>query len=73
MADPLAGYGHTMSDPIETSCPCCGADVEVIVDEGGDDLQEYVEDCPVCCRPWDVEVLRDADGDWGVTLRPADE
>jgi hypothetical protein len=57
----------------ETSCPCCGAVVELEIDEGGGHLQEYVEDCPVCCRPWDVEVREDASGEWRATLRATDE
>lgn len=33
-------------------CPYCGEAVELVVDLGGASRQEYVEDCPVCCRPW---------------------
>lgn len=54
-------------------CPYCGEAVEVDVDTTGGDRQSYVEDCPVCCRPWAVEVLRDADGQWRVDIRTADE
>jgi hypothetical protein len=48
-------------------CPACGEAVLVAVapeDAGG---AEYVEDCPVCCRPWRVEVRVDG-GDVRVTL-----
>jgi hypothetical protein len=38
------------------SCPYCGEAVEILVDPGGLTHQEYVEDCPVCCRPWRVRV-----------------
>jgi hypothetical protein len=45
---------------VETSalveCPYCGAVVEVGVDPGGGEEQRYVEDCEVCCRPWNVTV-----------------
>ncbi len=37
-------------------CPYCGAAVTLWVEPellGG---TRYVEDCPVCCRPWEVEV-----------------
>jgi hypothetical protein len=27
----------------------------------------------VCCQPWQVELLRDAEGDWTATLRTTDE
>lgn len=49
-----------MQDVIEVQCPWCLELVELVVDpqtEGG-----YVEDCAVCCRPWQVVVARDADG-----------
>ena len=44
------------------SCPYCGESVEVSVDQGGGGVQEYVEDCQVCCRPWSVRVAVDVDG-----------
>jgi hypothetical protein len=47
--------------------------VDVVIDEGGDSAQSYVEDCPVCCRPWQVEVTQDDDGEWSIVLRTADE
>lgn len=31
-------------------CPYCGEPIEVLVDCTQGD-QEYIEDCPVCCRP----------------------
>lgn len=37
-------------------CPYCGEAVELFVDPGGATAQEYVEDCPICCRPWSVRV-----------------
>ena len=38
------------------TCPHCGEEVEITLDPGGEDEQEYVEDCEVCCRPWSVTV-----------------
>jgi hypothetical protein len=32
-------------------CPHCAEQVDTSPDPGGGDEQEYVEDCPVCCRP----------------------
>ncbi len=55
------------------SCPYCGEPVTVVVDEGGGEEQRYVEDCPVCCRPWEVEVTCEVDGEWAARLRTADE
>lgn len=62
-----------MNDAIESTCPYCGEDVELVVDEGGGADQSYVEDCPVCCRPWQVHVTGDGDSGWSATLRTADE
>jgi cysteine-rich CPXCG protein len=33
------------------SCPHCGEEVDTAPDPGGGESMEYVEDCPVCCRP----------------------
>lgn len=38
------------------TCPYCGEEVEITLDPGGEEEQEYVEDCEVCCRPWSVTV-----------------
>jgi hypothetical protein len=46
----------------ELSCPYCGETVEITVDPTGGAQQEYVEDCPVCCQPWQVHVEVDSDG-----------
>ena len=32
-------------------CPHCGEEVDTWPDLGGGERQEYIEDCPVCCRP----------------------
>ena len=58
---------------VETSCPYCGESVDLQIDEGGGHRQSYVQDCSVCCQPWDVEVTQDRDGDWSVALRTLDE
>jgi ribosomal protein S18 acetylase RimI-like enzyme len=44
------------------ACPYCGAEVETTLDPGGDPVQEYVEDCEVCCRPWQLTVRWDPSG-----------
>ncbi|MCI0451074.1 MAG: CPXCG motif-containing cysteine-rich protein [Candidatus Latescibacteria bacterium] len=62
-----------MSEPLPLSCPYCGETVELDVDEGGGNRQSYVEDCPVCCQPWQVDVARDREGNWTATLRTSDE
>ena len=45
----------------EHTCPYCGEPVEVGVDPVGPDQESYVEDCPVCCRPWNVWVSREGE------------
>jgi len=62
-----------MTDFIESACPYCGEGVEIDIDRSGGSRQRFVQDCPVCCQPWEVEVTRDSDDDWEVTLRAADE
>jgi hypothetical protein len=42
-------------------CPYCGEAVDVSVEGVGAADESYVEDCPVCCRPWTVHVHRDED------------
>jgi hypothetical protein len=39
-----------MPDSIVLRCPYCGERFEAVADASGGDA-EYVEDCPVCCRP----------------------
>lgn len=44
----------TADDSAAGWCPYCGEHCQVTLDPGGGARQEYVEDCPVCCRPWRV-------------------
>ena len=62
-----------MDDYVSLQCPYCGEVVELQIDDDGGARQEYVEDCPVCCRPWQVEASIETDGTWRATLRTADE
>lgn len=57
----------------EVSCPYCDEPVEVLIDEGGGEQQDYIEDCPVCCQPWQVDVRQGPTGEWSVLLLTADE
>lgn len=52
----------------EVTCLHCGETVTIDLDAGSGEAQEYVEDCPVCCRPWQVQVHYDATGAAEVTL-----
>lgn len=42
-----------------TVCPYCGERVEVSAERRDEKIVRYVEDCPVCCRPWEVVVTAD--------------
>ena len=46
----------------EVWCPYCGEANEVSLDPGSGAVQDYVEDCQVCCRPWRVTVRYHGDG-----------
>ena len=48
----------------EASYPCqsCGEEIVVPIDLEEGRAQEYVEDCPVCCRPHVLMVQIDRDG-----------
>jgi hypothetical protein len=58
---------------VPVSCPYCGEPSELAVDDDGGARQRFVHDCPVCCQPWDVEAVRDREGDWSATARSGDE
>ena len=49
-------------------CPWCGEPVEIALDPGSGAVQQYVEDCEVCCRPWRVTVAYHGDGSAGVSV-----
>jgi hypothetical protein len=42
------------------SCPYCGEEIEIYVEL--DVRGSYIQDCEVCCNPWNVHVSRDGDG-----------
>ncbi len=44
-------------------CGACGEEIVIPIDISQGNRQEYVEDCPVCCRANVVTVEIDLDGD----------
>ena len=62
-----------MRDYLPLTCPYCGEPVELAVEDTGWSRQSFVQDCPVCCQPWQVELTRDAYGDWSARLRTDSE
>lgn len=43
-------------------CGFCGEEIVVEVDLSAGSAQEYVEDCPVCCRPHVLRISIAPDG-----------
>lgn len=62
-----------LDDVAHVSCPYCGEASELSVDPGGGALQEYVEDCEVCCQPWLVRVRFDGEGQASVIVATLDD
>ncbi len=55
-----------MTDEASYLCDWCGEEIVVPLDASAGSRQEYVEDCPVCCRPNIVTVEVDEDGEFQV-------
>ena len=58
---------------MEVVCPYCGEIIAIAVDEGGGPTQRYVEDCSVCCRPIEIAIDEQEDGEFGVVATRADD
>jgi hypothetical protein len=52
-----------MKDEASYTCDSCGEEIVVPVDPTAGPSQEYVEDCPVCCRPNLIHVEIDDEGE----------
>jgi hypothetical protein len=44
-------------------CPACGEEIVIPLDISEGQTQEYIEDCPVCCRPNQIHVDITEDGE----------
>ncbi len=51
-----------MQDEASYVCDACGEEIVVPLDLTQGSSQQYVEDCPVCCRASLIHVEIDADG-----------
>ena len=51
-----------MDDQFLVTCPYCGEQIEIYLepDVGG----RLIQDCEVCCNPWQVRVFGDGDERW---------
>ncbi len=68
--DEMFPLGDGVADTAaRVDCPYCGAEVELTLDPGGGEAQRYVEDCEVCCRPWQLIVRWDPRGGATVEAR----
>ncbi len=60
-----------MLEPVD--CPYCGEQFEAEVDEFSGS-QDYIEDCPACCRPIEFRLTIDAqDESLALSVRRDDE
>jgi hypothetical protein len=55
-----------VSDEASYLCPSCGEWIVIPIDASAGPHQQYVEDCPVCCRPNVIVIEIDARGRVGV-------
>jgi hypothetical protein len=61
-----------LDDSALIDCPYCGETIELQIDASAGD-QDYIEDCQVCCRPINVSVRINDDGDIQVRARSDSE
>jgi DNA replicative helicase MCM subunit Mcm2 (Cdc46/Mcm family) len=52
-----------MNDEATYICNACGEEIVVPIDPSQGSRQEYVEDCPVCCRPNVIHVEVEESGE----------
>jgi hypothetical protein len=57
---------------VNLRCPYCGEPASLWLDPDASE-GSYVEDCPVCCRPWQVSLWRDDDGELVASLARDDD
>ena len=52
-----------MNDEAAYVCDACGEEIVVPIDLSQGSSQDYVEDCPVCCRANVIHIEVDVEGD----------
>ncbi len=50
-----------MLDEQSISCPYCGEIIDALIDASAG-AQSYIEDCAVCCRPIEIHIEVDNEG-----------
>lgn len=63
-------YHVPMDETADYTCPSCGESIRLSLDPSAGANQEYVEDCPVCCRPNVIHLRLDRDGNASVRVDP---
>ncbi len=61
-----------LADSVEIQCPYCWERIVIEIDPSVRE-QDYIEDCQVCCRPIEIQVRIDDQGDAEVGARREDE
>lgn len=56
-----------LQETVRNYCPYCGEPIELIID-CSQNSQQYIEDCQVCCRPMEIQVQIDSEGDPAVSV-----
>ncbi len=52
-----------MQTEVSYICDACGEEIVIPLDPTQGRVQEFVEDCPVCCRPHVIHIEVDEDGE----------
>lgn len=63
------GKDRQLNGEAAYTCEACGEEIVVPLDPSAGERQEYVEDCPVCCRANVIVVEYDEDGEARVWSR----
>lgn len=53
-------------------CPYCGESIDVLIDQSVT-MQDYIEDCAVCCRPINFSLSIDHHGDVSLVVSTDNE
>ena len=48
-----------VQEDVSYICDCCGEEIVIPIDLSAGANQQYVEDCPVCCRPNVIRIAID--------------
>ena len=62
MEDHDGATERSLAEEADYVCWACGEEIVIPVDWSLGNSQDFVEDCPVCCRPNRIRVELDEDG-----------